>query len=104
MSSKPTEVNDINELREILFASMRSLKKGASADDIALAKMQSDLAQTIINSVKVEVDFVRATGGQGSGFIKNITPKGIDAPPDEKPAKNPSISHPAPGVTRHLMS
>ena len=29
----------------------------------------ADVGQVIINSVKVEVDFMRVAGGKGSGFI-----------------------------------
>jgi hypothetical protein len=53
--------------------------------DIDTAKAVSQIAQTIINGVKVEVDFVRVTGGLGTGFFpegdgemwaeRNITPE-----------------------------
>lgn len=62
-------MNDITELREILFQTMRALKNQDSDMDIERAKVIADTAQTIINSAKVEVDFVRAAGGTGSGFI-----------------------------------
>ncbi|MDO9052908.1 MAG: hypothetical protein Q7U37_03115 [Gallionella sp.] len=100
MNSQPTETNDITELRALLFDSMRSLKKGASADDIALAKAKSEIAQTIINSAKVEVDYIRASGGdnQGTGFIAEKPAANKKQPPS--PA---GISHPTPGVIRHIM-
>ncbi len=92
--------NDISALRDILFESLRALKKGATAEDIALAKAKSELAQTIINSAKVEVDYIRVSGGdnQGTGFIaeKPVSSK--------KQSPSPAgISHPAPGVTRHIL-
>ena len=62
--------NDITALRDILFEELRGLGKGATHQDIERAKAKSDLAQTIINSAKVEVDFLKqANATQGSGFI-----------------------------------
>lgn len=92
--------NNIQELRNILFESMRALKKGASAEDIAIAKAKSELAQTIINSAKIEVDYIRASGGKstGTGFIAEQQASG------KNPALAPAgISHPAPGITRHIL-
>lgn len=92
--------NDISALRDILFESLRDLKKGATAEDIALAKAKSELAQTIINSAKVEVDYIRASGGdsQGTGFITEKSASGKGSP--QLPA---GVSHPRPGVTRHTL-
>ena len=61
--------NDINELRTVLFETLRGLKAGTMQVDTA--KAINDTAQTIINSAKVEVDYVKATGAQVSnGFIE----------------------------------
>jgi len=35
------------------------------------AKVAAELAQVVVNSAKAEVDFMRVTGGTGSGFIEN---------------------------------
>ena len=47
-------------MREIIFDSMRMVKAGTL--DVEKAKSISMLGQTIINSVKVEVDFIKLTG------------------------------------------
>jgi hypothetical protein len=69
--------NNINELREHLFATLRGLKDGSL--DIEKAKAMSDVAQVIVNSAKVEVDYAKATGSKGSGFLEKSDdlPKGI---------------------------
>ena len=69
MSSTNTE--NIQELRKQLFASLNRLSTGVKVDpaEIERAKAIADTAQTIINRAKVEVDFVKVTGGKGSGFI-----------------------------------
>ena len=59
----------ITELRTELFAALRGLSDKSKPMDIERAKAIADVAQTIINSAKVEVDFVRIAGGKGSGFI-----------------------------------
>ena len=64
-----TTTNDINELRGHLFDTLRGLKDKDKPLEIERARAVSDVAQTIINTVKVEVDFVKATGAKGSGFI-----------------------------------
>lgn len=59
--------NDITELREHLFSTLRGLKDGSVK--IETAKAINDTAQTIINSAKVEVEMVELVGGRGTGFI-----------------------------------
>jgi hypothetical protein len=62
--------NKIEDLRNHLFATIEGLLDDDNPMDIPRAKAVSEAAQTIINSAKVEVDFLKATGGvEGSGFI-----------------------------------
>lgn len=67
-----TTTNDITELRSHLFDTLRGLKDKDKPLEIERARAVSDVAQTIINTVKVEVDFVKATGAKGSGFIPSL--------------------------------
>lgn len=67
-----TTTNDITELRGHLFDTLRALKDKDKPLEIERARAVSDVAQTIINTVKVEVDFVKATGHKGSGFIPSL--------------------------------
>lgn len=61
-------MSDINELRDYLFSALRGLKDGSIKIDQARA--MSDVAQTIINTAKVEVEYLRVTGqDQGTGFV-----------------------------------
>jgi hypothetical protein len=61
--------NKIDDLRNHLFATIESLLDETNPMDIDRAKAISDVAQTIINSAKVEVDFLNKVGGNGTGFI-----------------------------------
>jgi hypothetical protein len=59
--------NKIEDLRNHLFETIEMLKDGDM--EIDKAKTISEVAQVIINSAKVEVDFMKVVHGNGSGFI-----------------------------------
>ncbi len=68
-------MNNIDTVREHLFATLAGLKDGTI--NVETAKTMGEIGQVLINSAKVEVDFVRANGGGKSGFltseVKQIT-------------------------------
>lgn len=70
-------MSNIDTLREGLFDTIQKLKDGTI--DIEKAKTIGDLSQVIINSAKVEVDFVRANGGGKSSFLTVEANKQITA-------------------------
>lgn len=58
----------INDLRKALFDTMEDVREGKTETDTAKAVV--DLAQTIVNTVKVEIDFMRHSGETvDTGFI-----------------------------------
>ena len=60
--------NKIEDLRNHLFSALEGLAD--SSMDIDRARAISDVAQVIVNSAKIEVDFIKATGrSEGTGFI-----------------------------------
>ncbi len=63
--------NDIKELRGHLFDTLRGLKEGSV--DIEQAKAISQVASTIIQTAKVEVDYINATGDKTSGEFIGVT-------------------------------
>jgi len=68
----------IDDLREMLFQTLEGLKNGEL--EIEKAKAIGDISQTIINSAKVEVDYIRVCGDDarparnGSKFLGNQHP------------------------------
>lgn len=79
---------NINDLRDSMFETLQLLKdKKITVEE---AKAMSEIGQTIINSAKVEIDFVKATGSTGSGFII----------PDATPALPDGVV----GITRHRIA
>lgn len=69
--------NKINDLRDHLFAALEGLADPDKPMDIARAKAISEVAQTVINSAKVEVDFLKISGGK-------VTTAWIDSSPGPK--------------------
>lgn len=57
----PTD-NTLEALREQLFATIRDLRDPAKPMDIERGRAISDVARRVIESAKVEVDYVKATG------------------------------------------
>lgn len=55
--------NKIKDLRDHLFETLESLKDPDQPMELDRARVISEVAQTIINSAKVEVDLLKAIGG-----------------------------------------
>lgn len=92
--------NTIADLREHLFATLRDLRSKDAPMDIDRARAVSEVAKTIIDSAKVEVDHMRVAGGTGSGFISSEAPR-----LPGQPRGKTSVTQIAPGatLTQHRM-
>lgn len=78
---------NINDLRSAMFETLQALKKGAIT--VEQARAVSDIGKVIIDSAKVEVDYIRANKGGLSDFID---------PQDLKPLPDGVV-----GATRHRL-
>jgi hypothetical protein len=78
----------LDDLRETLFATLQAVRDGTL--ELDRARQVNEIAKTLIDSAKVEVDYLRVSGGGESAFIDSAIG-----------AKNlpPGIT----GVTRHLL-
>lgn len=65
----------IEDLRAALFDTLVGVREGRI--DLTHAKVISDLSQTIINTGKLEVEFMRQTGQLGTGFVPLTEPEEI---------------------------
>lgn len=71
-------MNDLNTLREHLFGTLEALRDKENPMAAEQAKAIVQVAQSIIDTAKVEVDFLRVTNrDHGSGFI----PEPEEGPP-----------------------
>lgn len=68
---------NINDLREKLFTTIDMVAK--KEIDIKDANMIALLAQTIINSAKAEIDYMKLSGDEKTSFFEksNMLPSGI---------------------------
>jgi S-adenosylmethionine synthetase len=57
----------ITDLRDALFATLEGVKNGTV--DLDKARAVNEVAKTIVETAKVEVDYLRVTGGGESEFI-----------------------------------
>lgn len=67
-------MKNIEDLRAHLFETLAALKDPAKPMEIDRAKAIVDVAQVIVNTAKVEVDYVKATGAKGTAFVPAALP------------------------------
>lgn len=66
-------MNDISALREVLFETLNGLKTGKI--DVEKAKAINETAQVLVNTAKVEVDYLKTVDARnGTGFISPAAP------------------------------
>lgn len=91
MKTTPTasDTPTITDLRRHLFAALNGLTNKDAPMEIDRARAVADIAQTIINSAKVEIEHMKVSGGSGSRFLGS----------EEPPALPDGVVYQAPGVT-----
>lgn len=67
--------NKIEDLRNHLFATLEALLDEENPMDIDRAKAVAHVSSKIIDTAKVEVQYIKSIGGEGTGFLP--VPKGI---------------------------
>lgn len=63
----PDQKQDLSALRAALFDTLKAVRAGTV--DLDRARAINELGKTLIDSAKVEVDYLRAAGGGESEFI-----------------------------------
>jgi hypothetical protein len=87
--------NDITELRSALFDTLRGIKDGSI--DIEKAKAINDTCQTLVNTAKVEINYL---------LVTNTQPDSVFFTPEAKQLPNgTTVVDKSPGVTvtRHRL-
>jgi len=64
----------MEDLRNHLFATLEGLLDRDKPLDIERAAAVAKTAQVLVNSAKVEVDYLKHIGGVGTGFIPDKLP------------------------------
>jgi hypothetical protein len=61
--------NKIEDLRNHLFATLEALRDEEKPMDLARAREIANVARVIVDSAKVEVEFLNVTGSVGTEFF-----------------------------------
>lgn len=91
----------LDDLRDHLFATLDAMRDTEKPMDIDRAKAISEVAQTVINSARVEVDYVRALGRSDMQIPVFGAEKKLPPPPAA--ANNSSAGTGEAGVRTHRI-
>ncbi len=84
MSTETNDDNHVSTVRQILLDQMRALRAAPPEDverELGRSKGVAELAQAVVNTAKVEVDYVKATGQGRTPFLEPpIVPPALPAP------------------------
>ena len=91
----------INDLREQLMNTLADLRNRSNPMEPDRARAIATVAGVLVDTARVEVDYIRATGQDTSNFIDSLkTPKAQAAITNAPTGK---VDRRTPGVTRHTM-
>lgn len=90
----------IEDLRRRLFETIDGVKAGTTT--VEQAKTIGDLSQVIVNTAKVEVDYLRATDGGESSFISTAVGR-ANLPPAIGGTETKALRSGILSITRHTM-
>lgn len=93
--------NNIDDLRTALFETLRGVRDGSV--DLDKARAVNEVAKTIVETAKVEVDYLRVTNGGESSFISSAI--GADNLPQGLPQGVPPATpgNGIVGITQHRL-
>jgi hypothetical protein len=81
--------NKIEDLRNHLFATLEALQDEQKPMDLDRARAVAEVAKVVVDTARVEVDFLKATGGDtGTGFLPSPA-KPMPALPSGGPVSTP---------------
>lgn len=88
----------INQVRQSLLDTLADLRNREAPMDIERAKAVAQVAGVLVDTAKVENEYLKITGNDNSNFL---------AQPDEVPGVHridgPSAHNPFPAVARHRL-
>lgn len=64
-----TDNNTLNDVRSEMMATLRALRDRENPMDLDRAKTMATIANVLVDTAKVEVDYLKVTGQNFSGFL-----------------------------------
>jgi hypothetical protein len=106
MTEETQDLNHVSTVRKHLLDQMKALRAAGTPEEvereIGRSKGMSELAQAVVNTAKVEVDYLKATGQTSTPFLE-VPPDqpyiGAGASVQQLPAPGNGIS----SITRHHL-
>lgn len=89
----------INEVRQSLLDTLKDLRSKEQPMDIERAKAVATVASVLVDTARVENDYLKITGQDKSNFLE--TPADVQ---DEIQVSEPSAHNPFPRVVRHTLN
>lgn len=89
----------IEQMRKHLMDTLTDLRDRTNPMDVERARAVADVARVMVDSAKVEVEYIKATGADRSDFIE---PK-LTSPALPAPTGAPTAHDPFPGRTTHRL-
>lgn len=86
----------INQLREHLMSTLASLRDRDNPMEPDRARAVAQVAGVLVDTARVEVDYIKATGQDRSGFLEE--PAALPAP-----SSTPQAHNPFPTTVRHRL-
>ena len=87
----------ITSLREHLMQTLASLRDRENPMEPDRARAIGQVASVLIDSARVEVDYIKATGADRSDFLEGQTST-------PQLGNEPTAHNPFPGITRHRLN
>lgn len=89
----------INELREHLMGTLTSLRDRENPMEPDRARAVAQVAGVLVDTARVEVEFLKATGAEKSKFLGDEP----ESPALPAPSQTPTAHNPFPNVRRHVL-
>lgn len=89
-------MTSINTLRQTLFDTLQGIKDGSITLDKARAI--NEISKTLVDTAKVEVEYLRVTDEKASSFIQPGSGQ------DELTRKDSELPNGITGITRHVLA
>lgn len=89
-----TQAPHMNQLRQHLLDTLADLRNRDKPMEPVRARAVAEVASVLVDTARVEIEYLKATGQEHSGFL---------AGPEQDLIDGPSANNPFPGVVRHRL-
>lgn len=93
----------ISELRTELLATLRDLRNRTTPMEPDRARAVAQVASVLVDTARVEVEYIKATGQDCSSFIDGLKAPGVQATIATTAMGN-TVDRSKPGVLRHTIA